>query len=190
MKVYEARCLPVMDDSLCGSGSSDPYVEIVHANASKNSSTRKGTINPVYEEQFLLAYVPGEDSVELKVYDYDLLGSNDFMCSVKIDLHDEKAQTPLAREMWAGINRKSLELKDEAGESAGEIEVGLEWISSAWGTLDMEVCRISITRNWECWVSGVLPGGMGRKGGEHSSREAFGDSDSSPVSPFSKTSQQ
>jgi Ca2+-dependent lipid-binding protein len=139
VSIIQARGLPIMDASFFGGGDADPFIELHHGGEVRKSSTIKGTLEPQYDEMFLLPYNKGENSIDLKVYDYDLLGSNDFMCSTQISLSDADSMTPCARENWGGVPRQWYSLKDENGDSAGEIELELAWSSSALGSLSMKV---------------------------------------------------
>ena len=58
-------------------GYSDPYIEIHIANNKKfKTRTIKKTLNPIYNETFILENVSESDLIEFKAMDWDLIGKD------------------------------------------------------------------------------------------------------------------
>ena len=65
-------------------GTSDPFVDIFYSNIQKGKQTRKTSVkyktrNPVWEEEFPFNVWNVKDKIELKVFDNDDVGGNDFL---------------------------------------------------------------------------------------------------------------
>ena len=69
---------------------SDPYVKIHAPNHSfipKKTKIKKNTLNPKWNEEFLIKVSPGvEQKILLEVFDYDHLTSDDFLGKVELNL--------------------------------------------------------------------------------------------------------
>jgi hypothetical protein len=85
---FRANGLRVMDKALFGSGSSDPFVKVQLGTDSKKcesakTSIQKKTLRPDWKGETLALEVDeaadGATEVEVALYDWDRLGSNDFM---------------------------------------------------------------------------------------------------------------
>ena len=62
-------------------GLSDPYVEIRVGKRVVKSATQRRTLDPVFEEVFEFDIWSILDKITLTVYDWDVVGSNDFLGS-------------------------------------------------------------------------------------------------------------
>eukprot|EP01111_Echinosteliopsis_oligospora_P014880 TRINITY_DN571_c0_g1_i1.p1 TRINITY_DN571_c0_g1~~TRINITY_DN571_c0_g1_i1.p1 ORF type:complete len:314 (-),score=98.61 TRINITY_DN571_c0_g1_i1:55-996(-) len=86
--IVEARNLPAAD----ANGFSDPYVIIkdvqgLHMKGSKTkTSIKKKTLNPVWNEAYEFTYNYKLTKLSFKVMDHDVIGSDDFLGSVKIPI--------------------------------------------------------------------------------------------------------
>ena len=61
------------------SGTSDPYVKVRHKNYKNRTSTIYKNLNPIWNEEFGFKVRHLFDPIVLKVYDEDVLTSDDFM---------------------------------------------------------------------------------------------------------------
>ena len=86
LKIISGHNLPNAD---VGFGNkSDPYVKIHAPNHSpKKTKTKKNTLNPKWDEEFIIKVSPGiEQKILLEVFDYDHLTSDDFLGKVELNL--------------------------------------------------------------------------------------------------------
>ena len=88
LKIISGHNLPNAD---VGFGNkSDPYVKIHapnHAFIPKKTKIKKNTLNPKWDEEFLIKVSPGvEQKILLEVFDYDHLTSDDFLGKVELNL--------------------------------------------------------------------------------------------------------
>jgi Ca2+-dependent lipid-binding protein len=66
-------------------GGSDPFI-IVHSGSSTCQTKTLNTLNPVFNEVFTLPLEPGVSSIRFNLFDYDVLGSNDFLGCLVVSL--------------------------------------------------------------------------------------------------------
>lgn len=86
VQVLSGSDLKAMDSSMFGKGSSDPFVTLsVHGQKAK-SKVQKKTLAPQWNETFDLNVDDTSAVLHVQVYDYDLIGSNDFMGEACIPL--------------------------------------------------------------------------------------------------------
>ena len=60
-------------------GTSDPYVKVKHKNYKKHSHTVYKNLNPIWNQDFGFKVRDLSEPIILKVYDEDVLTSDDFM---------------------------------------------------------------------------------------------------------------
>ena len=88
--VMRASGLQVMDKALFGKGSSDPFVEVRCGDEKVKSSTKKKTLSPDWNgEELSVPMLESADSsseLVLTVFDWDRVGSNDFMGRTTVTL--------------------------------------------------------------------------------------------------------
>ena len=123
--LIRCRNLLVMDSSLLGKGSSDPYVRLAVHGTKLKSTTKKKNLNPEWNETFVIEADDEDAMLEVTVMDYDLVGSDDFMGKSSIPLRTLKDKL---------LHREWHPLTNEAGEldqGHGDVELGLWWKHSA-----------------------------------------------------------
>lgn len=64
---------------LSGTGSSDPYVKISHGKYKARSTVVNRNLNPVWNETFVFQAKDLTQPISLRVYDHDIVSSDDFM---------------------------------------------------------------------------------------------------------------
>eukprot|EP00817_Percolomonadidae_sp_ATCC50343_P006540 CAMPEP_0117419848 /NCGR_PEP_ID=MMETSP0758-20121206/1320_1 /TAXON_ID=63605 /ORGANISM="Percolomonas cosmopolitus, Strain AE-1 (ATCC 50343)" /LENGTH=1345 /DNA_ID=CAMNT_0005201143 /DNA_START=565 /DNA_END=4602 /DNA_ORIENTATION=- len=74
LTIIEARQLAAMDIG----GRSDPFVVISTSNSTHRTKIKKRTLEPVWEEKFMLTVDPNA-TIENLLFDHDIIGSNDFL---------------------------------------------------------------------------------------------------------------
>merc|ERR1712118_310358 len=66
--------------------------------------------------------------LDVRVYDYDVVGADDFMGLVRIPL--DKLGDKLFHKRWYPLTNKKGEIDQVKGKSRGEIEIGIWWMYS------------------------------------------------------------
>ena len=106
------------------------------------SATKSKSLDPVWNEvHSLFVSCPPDDStepypsLEVSIYDYDMVSADDFMGGVTIPLNDVDGRGgTLDDKLW---NRSWHQLRNEQG-AAGEVELGLWWMYSEKRAIDLE----------------------------------------------------
>ncbi|EKX48045.1 hypothetical protein GUITHDRAFT_106127 [Guillardia theta CCMP2712] len=88
VKVLEGKELMAADRS----GTSDPYAIVEYGRAKKQTRTVKKDLNPEWNETFYLDFNAKAEKVSIEVYDYDLIGSHDFLGRVEISMSEMKME--------------------------------------------------------------------------------------------------
>ena len=68
-------------------GSSDPFI-VVHAGPNTCQTKTLDTLNPIFNEVFTLPLERGVSTLRFNLFDYDVLGSNDFLGCLVVPLSD------------------------------------------------------------------------------------------------------
>jgi Ca2+-dependent lipid-binding protein len=123
--VIKARDLPVMDSAVFGSGSSDPVAKVTVGRQTQNTSVKKKTLEPVWREVLLFDTDDDNDVVDIVLEDWDLVGSNDFMGKVSVQVGSLRGEH--TQRQWHPLQPKSGRLEDLKGEMKGEVELALKW---------------------------------------------------------------
>ena len=127
--LVRARKLKIMDKSrLTSGGSSDPLVHFSLDGESVTSTTKKKNLRPVWVEYFELPIEDEQQTLHLKMEDYEQFSANQTMGLCKVEMAMLKG-----RETF----RKWLELLDEEGKEAGWMEIALRWAHDAKRVLDL-----------------------------------------------------
>jgi hypothetical protein len=94
-------------------GSSDPFLQIAHGSGfchvidDKQNSLRKNTLNPdFYTSYEFEAMIPGDSEVQLSVFDYDAIGSNEIIGSTVIDIENRWLNPS-----WRALTNKPMEIR-------------------------------------------------------------------------------
>ena len=66
-------------------GLSDPFCKLKYEGKVQKTNVVRENLNPEWNESFDFEYVPGA-SMKIEVFDWDFLGSNDFMGTVVINM--------------------------------------------------------------------------------------------------------
>lgn len=119
--LMRASGLRVMDKSLFGRGSSDPYVVFECDGETAKSTVKRKCLDPVYIETFTFPAFDAHANLTLTVFDHDDLGKDDFMgkYEMRMDALRDKR-----------LHREVVKLRDANGVldgDRGEVEVFLAW---------------------------------------------------------------
>jgi len=127
--LVRARKLKIMDKSrLTSGGSSDPLVHFSLDGESVTSTTKKKNLRPVWVEYFELPIEDDQQTLSLKMEDYEQFSSNQTMGLCRVEMSMLKG-----RETF----RKWLELLDEDNKEAGWVEIALRWAHDAKRVLEL-----------------------------------------------------
>jgi hypothetical protein len=94
-------------------GSSDPFLQVSHGSGfchvidDKQRSLRKGTLNPdFYTSYEFEAMIPGDSEIQISVFDYDAIGSNEIIGSTVIDIENRWLNPS-----WRSMQNKPIEIR-------------------------------------------------------------------------------
>jgi hypothetical protein len=94
-------------------GSSDPFLQISHGSGlchlidDKQRSLRKNTLNPdFYTSYEFEAMLPGDSEIQISVFDYDAIGSNELIGSTVIDIENRWLNPS-----WRSMPNKPMEIR-------------------------------------------------------------------------------
>ncbi len=128
--LIKARNLLVMDEAmLVGKGSSDPYVKFACFGENKKSQVIKKSLDPEWDEKIVLDIDDPKQFVEVEVWDYDMVGADDFMGRVVLplapysDKQRHRAWFPLLNKK-GGVDKDKKTGKDKP---RGDIELAVTW---------------------------------------------------------------
>ncbi|KAH8078474.1 C2 domain-containing protein [Aureococcus anophagefferens] len=165
--LMRASGLKVMDKSLFGRGSSDPYVTLSCDGETSKSTIKRKELNPVWLETFKFPAFDSKTSLKLTVFDHDDLGKDDFMGRVNIraakesDIPDFKGSDlgrfPLVHIKMRdlkdkALKRMTLKLEGESGradEDRGEIEFFAAWRTNGKLMVDLPASVLQLTKQPE-----------------------------------------
>jgi len=91
-------------------GLSDPFARVVFNKQKKKTRKIKETLNPIWNEEIRFNFEYGVDDVEVFLYDWDLIGGDDFLGYVKIPVCSIP-RSPKKLEKWFVL--ESLETKSK-----------------------------------------------------------------------------
>lgn len=122
IEVIQARDIQAADRG----GTSDPFAIIAfhggrEAKGGETGKTRviHKSLNPVWDEMFVLTKQPGAKNLIIDIFDYDRFGSNDFLGRAFVPLTDISED---AKQVWVELREKSGE-RDSSGAIKGEVEL-------------------------------------------------------------------
>lgn len=103
-------------------GTSDPFCKLVYLGKSQKTNVVRETLDPEWNESFDFEYNP-DASMLIEVYDWDLVGSNDYMGSVTISM---ASVTHTYTSSWH-------QLRDEKGNTVpfAKINLGVQQMTEA-----------------------------------------------------------
>eukprot|EP00118_Oscarella_pearsei_P024773 m.306767 g.306767 ORF g.306767 m.306767 type:complete len:2096 (+) comp41575_c0_seq1:119-6406(+) len=129
--VKSATDLPAMDRG----GLSDPYTKLIYSGKTFKTKTIKKALNPTWNENFefvVTAPVPGDAALQVRVFDWDRIGSDELIGKVDLYLKDIKNQGynvdssyPLVDKKGQPITGKiqlTIQFDDPEKESAADEE--------------------------------------------------------------------
>jgi hypothetical protein len=102
---------------------SDPYAKITCNGTELMSSVKWRNLNPVYHEKFELDVTNSSAKLNIAMYDYDYIGSDDFLGQIELRMSDfadgmEKHET---------YQLRGEEIEADEDFDRGEIEVKVRW---------------------------------------------------------------
>jgi hypothetical protein len=118
-------------------GSSDPFLQISHGSGlchlidDKQRSLRKNTLNPdFYTSYEFEAMLPGDSEIQISVYDYDAIGSNEIIGSTLIDIENRWLNPS-----WRAMPNKPMEIRPlklvSSRASQGSLEMWVDIFSES-----------------------------------------------------------
>ena len=120
VRLLEARNLTAADSD----GTSDPYAVVFvgsSEDAAQTSSTVSSNLNPVWDEQtFSFADVAQDESLTVRVMDYDYIGSDDPLGAVRVPVLEAVRQ-----HLSSGSEGRWFRLEGEEAGS-GEVRLGFD----------------------------------------------------------------
>jgi len=132
--LYGAQDLSIMDYNLVGAATSDPYVKLnllsIGADAEsgvRKSETKIKNLNPEWNERHHIDVYDPNESLEVTVWDYDMVGDDDLMGKVVIPLAD--LANKKWRKQWYTLTNDEEEAQEakNADGGFGKVELGLYW---------------------------------------------------------------
>ena len=116
--VLEAKELKPLDFG----GNSDPYVQLILEGKKEKSTYKPGTLDPVWNEDFVMSVKSKESVLRVEIYDKDMIGDDDLEGIVEIPMVSLLNQQKV--DNW-------YELENEKGEmEKGKIRLKLQLIWS------------------------------------------------------------
>ncbi|KAJ1477654.1 C2 domain-containing protein, partial [Baffinella frigidus] len=127
LEVVKARNLPKADDGPLGL--SDPFCTLLLNTMERSTRVISRNLNPEFNETFFfedqqLGVWPSQ-TIEIKVFDFDVTSAPDLLGSIKIPVADllEKENKGAQKDMDAEENREDEKLHAIKAESAARIEI-------------------------------------------------------------------
>jgi len=113
VELVEAKELTAADFG----GTSDPFCTIQFQNEMQRSKTVNKNLNPVWNETFQFKMEPNSTARELvlEVFDFDKLGSNDFLGRAVVSC--DALSTDAPREIWVSLTSKDERSKPTSGSA-------------------------------------------------------------------------
>ena len=118
MTVNKAEHLPAMDLT----GLSDPFCKLVYGGRTQKTDVVRESLDPEWNESFDFEYKPDQTMV-VELYDWDLIGSNDYMGSVVLNM---STVTHSLSSSW-------YTLKDDKGLSVpfARVNIGMQMMTES-----------------------------------------------------------
>ncbi|XP_065354006.1 uncharacterized protein LOC135948588 isoform X3 [Cloeon dipterum] len=113
MEVYLIRAKDLEAKDL--NGFSDPYCELkINGECKYKSNIKKKTLNPVWEESAIMGLPRQGETLDLVIWDHDVLGMKDFIGSVSLTVDEIRQFSALDTSQWKllqGVKTGSVELR-------------------------------------------------------------------------------
>jgi uncharacterized Zn-finger protein len=133
VRLYIIRAFKLTAKDLLGS--SDPFLKIAHGSGlaheieDKQRSLRKNTLNPdFYTSYEFEAMIPGDSAVQVSVFDYNAIGSNELIGSTMIDIENRWFNPS-----WRAMPNKPMEIRPlkvvSSRANQGTIEMWIDMFS-------------------------------------------------------------
>ena len=122
--VKEARNLAAKDSN----GLSDPFARLQLGNNKKKSSTQKKTLNPKWDESFDFATDADQEWLRITLWDWDLVGSSEFMGQAMIQLPNLNNFDELNefnnryQDVWLVLSSHDLGVEKEGDDKAKKVK--------------------------------------------------------------------
>jgi len=116
--VVEARDLEPMDMG----GSSDPYVRLSIQGQLFNTTYKKSTLNPVWNESAYFDITDAQEPLLVEVFDKDTFGNDDFEGMCQVDLEELRDQ--VKKDLWFNLKQRN------GADKQGRIRLMLHWVWS------------------------------------------------------------
>jgi hypothetical protein len=98
--ISQARALPAIDST----GTSDPFVELNFEDEDFRTKVQYKTLSPIWHEDFVLVILPSSPpTFSLSVYDYDRIGTNTLIGSLRFKIQDLLSKKELEDGAWYPI---------------------------------------------------------------------------------------
>jgi len=108
-------------------GKSDPYLRITYGQTKLKTAIQKKTLNPNWKnESFLLPYEEGEAHLRVQCWDWDLIGSDEFMGEFTVDLSKFKQNNPVTE--WFKLCPETDSKKKSSKAVTGEIQLSIQLV--------------------------------------------------------------
>jgi Ca2+-dependent lipid-binding protein len=115
---------------------SDPYAKvIIHDKKEIKTKIVKKTLNPKWDEVFHIDGVPEKGSFVIQLWDWDLIGTDDFLGSVEI---------PYSAAVYGKAKEKWVQLNDEEGPQ-GDVHFFIQVIPKGYKA-DLDSVSVSSSR--------------------------------------------
>ncbi|XP_059473484.1 uncharacterized protein LOC132195473 isoform X2 [Neocloeon triangulifer] len=122
MEVYLIRAKDLEAKDL--NGFSDPYCEVkINGECKYKSNIKKKTLNPIWEESAIMGLPRQGETLDLVIWDHDVLGMKDFIGSVSITVDEIRHLSSLDTAQWRQLQ----------GVKTGAIEIRVKVISETTG---------------------------------------------------------
>lgn len=107
-------------------GKSDPYLRLFYGQTRLKTAIQKKTLNPNWKsESFFVPMEDNENTLRVQCWDWDLIGSDEFMGEVCIDLSKIPVNTPVTESYNLGPSEVQKSKKGEA-DITGSVQLTIQ----------------------------------------------------------------
>eukprot|EP00937_MAST-01D_sp_MAST-1D-sp2_P005539 g5539.t1 len=130
VEIVEARGLLAEDFNVMSADSSDPYCVLRCMGKSYRTKVVDASLEPAWNERAEFVVADADTELELTVLDQDVVGSDDFLGQLRVQLSDTRVQRP-ASGTPTGSRPEWFQLLDQdmgGGGQRGEVLLALDWV--------------------------------------------------------------